>query len=65
MKPKQNFRVITSDPDDNKFIDCAFAAKADYIITGDSHLLNLGSFEKCKIITPFDFLILHNNLENI
>jgi putative PIN family toxin of toxin-antitoxin system len=29
--------LITSDEDDNKFVDCAFAANADYIITHDSH----------------------------
>ena len=27
--------LITNDPDDNKFVDCAFAANADYIVTED------------------------------
>ena len=31
-----NLRLITSDEGDNKFIDCAFAANADYIVTNDS-----------------------------
>lgn len=29
--------LISSDKDDNKFVDCAFAANADYIITHDHH----------------------------
>jgi putative PIN family toxin of toxin-antitoxin system len=29
--------LITTDDDDNKFVDCAFAANADYIVTHDNH----------------------------
>jgi len=32
-----NLHLITADDDDNKFVDCAFAANADFIITNDSH----------------------------
>jgi putative PIN family toxin of toxin-antitoxin system len=32
-----NLNLITVDTDDNKFVDCAFAANADYIITNDNH----------------------------
>jgi putative PIN family toxin of toxin-antitoxin system len=32
-----NLRLIEADADDNKFVDCAFAANADFIITNDSH----------------------------
>lgn len=35
--PHYQFHVITTDPDDNKFTDCAIAANADYVITEDSH----------------------------
>ena len=31
------FNLITADPDDNKFIDCAVAAQAKYIVTEDRH----------------------------
>ena len=31
------FGLITADPDDNKFVDCAIAANADYIVSEDSH----------------------------
>jgi uncharacterized protein len=32
-----NLNLISVDEDDNKFVDCAFAANADFIITNDSH----------------------------
>ncbi len=32
-----NLRLIVKDEDDNKFVDCAFAANADFIITNDNH----------------------------
>ena len=31
------FGLITDDPDDNKFVDCAIVANAEYIVTNDSH----------------------------
>lgn len=31
------FGLITKDVDDNKFVDCAIVANADYIVTEDSH----------------------------
>lgn len=35
VDPQFHFQVISSDPDDNKFVDCAIAAQADFIITSD------------------------------
>ena len=43
------------DKDDNKFINCALSAKAD-IISGDSHLLKLGSYKGVKILSAKQFL---------
>ena len=31
------FNLITQDPDDNKFADCAFSCNADYLVTNDRH----------------------------
>jgi len=47
---------VVSDPDDNKFIACALEAGADYIISGDPHLLNLKHYRDIQIITPRAFL---------
>ena len=48
--------VIKDDPDDNKVLACALAVKADYIVSGDSHLLDLGVFENIPIVTMKDFI---------
>jgi putative PIN family toxin of toxin-antitoxin system len=51
---KQNPFVI-DDPDDDKFIWCALAGRADYIISGDEHLLNLNS-SPIPILSPAKFI---------
>ena len=48
--------VIESDPSDNKFLAIADSARADYIISGDRHLLELKKYKKTEIITPTKFL---------
>ena len=39
--PFFKLNLIKKDPDDNKFVDCAFASQADYIVTNDAHFLEL------------------------
>ena len=56
IEPKQRFKVIKEDPDDNKILECAKEGKADFIITKDNHLLKLKQFERIKIVTPEEFL---------
>lgn len=48
--------VIFQDPDDDKIIATAIAGKADFIITGDQHLLVLRQYEQIRIVTPDQFL---------
>jgi predicted nucleic acid-binding protein len=47
---------VQDDPDDNKFIECALECRADYIVSGDTHLLNLKEYEGIKIINAGEFL---------
>jgi putative PIN family toxin of toxin-antitoxin system len=49
--------VIIADPTDNIFIECAVCGKADYIISGDRHLLEIGVYEGINILKSRDFLI--------
>lgn len=53
-----HWRLITIDPDDNKFIDCAVAANADYIVTNDKHfnILKEIDFPKVNCITIEEFM---------
>ena len=57
-----NLRVISSDPDDDMFIECALVAEASMIVSGDRHLLELQEYQGIQIITPAAFLLwLANN----
>lgn len=47
--------VIEWDPEDDKFINAALSAEAEYIISNDSHLLDVDGFEGLKILKPEDF----------
>ncbi|MBS3119404.1 putative toxin-antitoxin system toxin component, PIN family [Candidatus Woesearchaeota archaeon] len=55
-KTKHKLNIVKRDPADNKILECAASCKADYIITGDNHLLDLKEFRETKIITPKEFL---------
>jgi hypothetical protein len=48
--------AVPNDPSDNKYLVCAVEGKADYIISGDHHLLALGIWEGINIITAKEFL---------
>jgi len=50
------FRHVVADPSDDRVLECAVAAQADFILSGDKHLLTLGSFGKIPILAPGDFL---------
>ena len=47
---------ILSDPDDNKFLGCALEIKADYIVSGDNHLLSLKHFHGIQIVDAASFI---------
>ena len=49
-------RVIKNDPDDDKFIECALALKAEVIITGDRAIEAIGEYMGIKILSPQQFL---------
>ena len=48
--------VITSDVSDNRILECAVHSKADYVVTGDLHLLELEDFRDIKCITVREFI---------
>lgn len=48
--------VIKDDPTDNIFLNCAVDGKADYLISGDAHLLNIKKYKRIKILTAKEFL---------
>ena len=57
-----HLRLITVDPDDDKFVDCAFKANAKYIVTQDHHydVLKQIPFPHIEVVDIDEFLnILH------
>lgn len=48
--------VIKEDPSDNKYLACAHEGEADYIVSGDHHLLDIKAFKGIEIIRPKVFL---------
>jgi putative PIN family toxin of toxin-antitoxin system len=44
------------DPKDDKFLEAALAARADCIVSGDTDLLDMSSFEEIPILRPAEFL---------
>jgi putative PIN family toxin of toxin-antitoxin system len=54
--PNVTLQVIKEDPSDNKFLECAVVGKADYIISGDKHLLDLRKYQGIPIIKVDEFL---------
>ncbi|MBR1550408.1 MAG: putative toxin-antitoxin system toxin component, PIN family [Bacteroidales bacterium] len=58
IDPHFRLGLITDDPDDNKFVDCAFAAGADYLVSEDRHFnaLHTTAFPKLNLVTLDQFL---------
>jgi putative PIN family toxin of toxin-antitoxin system len=55
--PTDRATGATADPDDEMILECALAAEADYIVSGDKkHLLALRQFRGIPILSPSDFL---------
>jgi putative PIN family toxin of toxin-antitoxin system len=57
IEPTFRWNLIQADPDDNKFVDCALAANADYIVTEDKHynVLKTIPFPKVRVVTMWEF----------
>ncbi len=51
--------VVTVDESDNRYIECALAGNAKYIISGDEHLLDLREYEGITILAPAAFAALY------
>jgi putative PIN family toxin of toxin-antitoxin system len=55
-EPTETLRVVTADPDDNRILECAAAGRADYIVSGDKHLLRLKQYGNAPVVKVADFM---------
>lgn len=54
--PKRRLRIIRRDPTDNRFLECALAANAQYLVSGDDDLLSLETFQGIRVVSVTEFL---------
>lgn len=47
---------VCKDPADDKFLSCALAASAEYLVSGDKALIDLRQYKSVKIVPPAEFL---------
>jgi putative PIN family toxin of toxin-antitoxin system len=57
VEPHSNPQVVRDNPGDNKVLACALAGGADYIVSGDRHLLDLKEYQGIVILPPSAFLL--------
>ena len=51
VSPTTQISLIEEDPDDDRVLECAAAAKSDFIVTEDKDLLRVGQFGNARIVT--------------
>jgi putative PIN family toxin of toxin-antitoxin system len=56
VTPTKSVHAVEADPTDNKFLEAALEGKAIYVVSGDSHLLDLKSFRGIEILTAREFI---------
>lgn len=55
VEPKLKLHAVNGDAEDNRILECTWAAEADIIVSGDKHLLKLDRFKKIRILPPREF----------
>ena len=56
ITPIQKLDVFKEDEPDNRILECAVKAKADFIITGNTKHFSFKKFGESKIVTPREFI---------
>lgn len=62
VTPRKRAHCIKTRDDDNRILECALEARADFLITGDKkHILPLQTIGECVILSPAQFMMLYQN----
>ena len=56
VNPLETVHVVLEDPEDKRILECAVEAKANYIVTGDLHLLRLSRYRNIEVVNVSAFL---------
>jgi uncharacterized protein len=57
VAPQSRLKVIENDPDDDRILECALDGEADYLVSGDHHLLALQRYRGIPVVTTRQFLM--------
>jgi len=58
IPPRESLHVVAANPDDDHILECALDGHAEYLVSGDHHLLALGTYRTVRIVTPREFFTL-------
>ena len=56
VNPSETINIVLEDPEDNRILECAAEAKANYVISGDFHLLKLSRYLNIEVLNTAVFL---------
>jgi len=56
VAPRASIHAVVDDPDDDHILECAVEARAQFIVSGDRHLLALEKYRSVSIVTPRQFV---------
>jgi len=56
IHPVERILILALDPDDNMILECAVASKAEFIVSGDRHLLDLAQYRGIFVVRPSEYL---------
>jgi len=54
--PCNRVNAVSDDPDDDRILECALSASADFVVLGDRHLLRLRTYKSISIVSPREFM---------
>lgn len=63
VKSLAHIREIQEDAGDNRILECAIEASANYIISGGTHLLNLKKYRNIRVVNPAEYLKITSETE--
>lgn len=56
IRPSMQLAEVDADPDDDRILEAALEGQADMIVSGDKHLLRIGTWRDIPVVKPADFL---------
>lgn len=57
VEPRRRIHAVSADPSDNIYLEAAVEGRAEVLVSGDRHLLDLQEFEGIRILNPRSFLV--------